>query len=544
MGVRGLTKHLLPYAEWKVLGNPAEGQSRSPYHEGTNVVIDGPSDRIYFDGFLPEHKIDTRQERLEKSITELFDFRASHPNGFPSLPLTLSTSAANNAQVDSAFSLQAILRDNPQSLTSRNLPSPPFIVPAVIHALRASEFKCSVDLVPGEADPYCAARASVIRGVIFTADSDLLIHDSGPGGSVVLLDHIQLEAQVENGTTLRAPIFEPGKISQKLGIGSDVQALQNLAYLLQEVPGISFHQALQKVRSRKDRGVELAHEPFHLVNATNQTLARHEAALFDDDHLRYFRLHGQHLDPRLAEICLQLHLKVKPMEHAMYLPVLLEDPARASAWEVSVPFRHLAYTYLIHRSSCGSMQSKIYEYRRKGQRLVQNPLSTSSSEERNVLNEAFIVCDQLGAVHSAFNNIHPTILRWRYVAARYVLDWYDSEAKTLPSVETVMHIIMGKGKSKWSWDGIHFAAQIDGVLYSVHMIRQVLQYLHIVPSEWETSCNVDGFASSAMGIAQILKDLPVFEKLLLSTRETRWLSDSSRYVMPGQELRKRLFPVS
>ena len=43
MGVRGLAKHLLPYAEWKVLGNPAEGQSRSPHHEGRKVVIDGPS---------------------------------------------------------------------------------------------------------------------------------------------------------------------------------------------------------------------------------------------------------------------------------------------------------------------------------------------------------------------------------------------------------------------------------------------------------------------------------------------------------------------
>ena len=43
MGVRGLTKHLLPYAEWKALGNPAEGQSGSPCHEGRNVVIDGPS---------------------------------------------------------------------------------------------------------------------------------------------------------------------------------------------------------------------------------------------------------------------------------------------------------------------------------------------------------------------------------------------------------------------------------------------------------------------------------------------------------------------
>ena len=500
-------------------------------------------DRIYFDGFLPEHKIDTRQERLDKSITELFDLRATYPNGFPVSPLILSTSAINDPNGGSAFSLQDILTGNPQSLTPRNLPHPPFIVPAIIHALRASEFNCTMELVPGEADPYCAARACEIRGLVFTADSDLLIHDSGPGGSVVFLDHIQLEAQVENGTSLRAPIFEPCRIAQKLGIGRDVQALQSLAYFLQEVAGISFHQALQKVRSHKDRGVELAHEAFHLLNASSQTLSRHEAALFDDDHPRYFRQHGQHLDPRLAEVCLQIYLKEQPAEHAIYLPLLLEDPARASAWETSVPLRQFAYTYLVHRSTCGSMLSVIYEYRRKGRRLVQIPLCVSDSEGCNVLNEACIVCDQFEALFKAFADIHPTILRWRYVAAKYVLDWYDSESKSLPSVDTVKHIITGKGKSKWGWDDIHFAAQTKGVLYSVHMIRQVFQYLHLVPSEYGPTCNVDGLASSTIGIAQILEELPGFEKLLLSTREITCLSDSSGYELPYQEFRGRLFPT-
>ena len=400
-----------------------------------------------------------------------------------------------------------------------------------------------MELVPGEADPYCAARASEIRGMIFTTDSDLLIHDSGPGGSVVLLDHIQLETPVESGTALRAPIFEPGKISQKLGIGSNVQALQNLAFHLQEVPGISFHQALQQIRSHRDRGVELPREAFHLVNATNQTLARHEVALFDDDHLSYSRLHGQHLDPRLAEVCLQIYLKIKPTEHAMYLPVLLEDPARASAWEVSVPFRHFAYTYLVHRSNCGSILSVIYEYRRKGQRLVKSLLCTSYSEEHNAPKEAVVVCYQLRALHQAFADIHPICLRWRYVAARHVLDWYDSESKTLPSTETVKLIITGKGKSKWSWDDIHFAAQTESVLYSVHMVRQVFQYLHSAPLECEPTCNVAGLATSMIGIARILNDFPPFEKLLLSTREIRCLSDSSGYEMSDQEFRRRLFLV-
>ena len=43
MGVRGLTKHLLPYAEWKALGTLAEVHSAKPCHEAKNIVIDGPS---------------------------------------------------------------------------------------------------------------------------------------------------------------------------------------------------------------------------------------------------------------------------------------------------------------------------------------------------------------------------------------------------------------------------------------------------------------------------------------------------------------------
>lgn len=58
MGIRGLTKHLLPYAEIRVLGNPAEGQSGSPYHEGRNVVIDGPSLAFFIYRRLLAHSLD------------------------------------------------------------------------------------------------------------------------------------------------------------------------------------------------------------------------------------------------------------------------------------------------------------------------------------------------------------------------------------------------------------------------------------------------------------------------------------------------------
>ena len=58
MGIRGLTKHLLPYAEWKVLGNSAEDHSGSSCHEAKNVVIDGPSLAFFIYRRLLAHTLD------------------------------------------------------------------------------------------------------------------------------------------------------------------------------------------------------------------------------------------------------------------------------------------------------------------------------------------------------------------------------------------------------------------------------------------------------------------------------------------------------
>ena len=58
MGIQGLTKQLLPYAEWKVLGDPAKDHSGNPCHAAKNVIIDGPSLAFFIYRRLLAHRLD------------------------------------------------------------------------------------------------------------------------------------------------------------------------------------------------------------------------------------------------------------------------------------------------------------------------------------------------------------------------------------------------------------------------------------------------------------------------------------------------------
>ena len=76
----------------------------------------------------------------------------------------------------------------PRSMTVAavtRLPKPPFLVPAVIEALRNSQdWAPLIQVVPGEADTYCAQDVRQNGGIVLTSDSDLLVQDLGADGRV------------------------------------------------------------------------------------------------------------------------------------------------------------------------------------------------------------------------------------------------------------------------------------------------------------------------------------------------------------------------
>ncbi|KAG9899600.1 hypothetical protein KCV05_g16514, partial [Aureobasidium melanogenum] len=125
---------------------------------------------VFFDGLLPLSKQNTRLSRLQSYANQLVTFKALNKEDLPS--------RMDNVQSSKSDVLTAVVSSN----RLKALPAPPFLVPAVIEMLLESRFSALVSVIPGEADAYCADAARKHGGVIFTSDSDLLVHDLGETG--------------------------------------------------------------------------------------------------------------------------------------------------------------------------------------------------------------------------------------------------------------------------------------------------------------------------------------------------------------------------
>lgn len=79
----------------------------------------------------------------------------------------------------------------------KKLPPPPFLVFAVLDALRQSSYAKWTHTVNGEADDFCAAKAlevsqqaGVLQITIFTNDSDLIVYGLGDTTRVVQINEM------------------------------------------------------------------------------------------------------------------------------------------------------------------------------------------------------------------------------------------------------------------------------------------------------------------------------------------------------------------
>lgn len=130
---------------------------------------DAAREAIYFDGILPEHKKETRLQRLQAYIDKLVVFKAIHDG---------LAKAAKNAR----SGIPPKQMETQLERAQRSLPPPPFLVFAVVEALLDSVYANRTCVVDGEADDFCAARAMDLalagdqtQVSIFTNDSDLML---------------------------------------------------------------------------------------------------------------------------------------------------------------------------------------------------------------------------------------------------------------------------------------------------------------------------------------------------------------------------------
>ncbi|KAJ5110726.1 hypothetical protein N7532_001261 [Penicillium argentinense] len=518
MGIPHLTRHLTPYAETVSLGQNSENTELCYLN---SVVVDGPSlvyhvyhrllacmdpaceiwdvqptcnevsrgvvsflsqlasvgvkvERICFDGALPVSKRITRLSRLEKSRSKLELCRRR--------PVTAST-----RQYRKELSIEPMRLWQGRSLPSRwkNMPENPFMVSAVLEdllhrwtrKLALEEFPRDATLlpdteypwaditviVPGEADVECARIARATGSAILTSDSDLLLYDLGSGGSVVFLNSMQMIDNAENSARreLHAQRIHPCGLSHRLGIRN----IQLFAYELKRHPQIQFNELLRRSKAEndtKDHSVEYydflreyQHEPDH-HSATNEQIS------------------VRHLDPRVSELFWQFESPgaycVMDQPH-VYLGILNEDHSRRCAWEQGRIYRSLGYS--IHNIGRPMLQrfSIVHEFVRRGGRIVAEPVTLAG--EKTVVSDLVSLQERLDVARDLFDCESMPRFWFLFALAEIYRD--PSNATTVPNAKQLECFLgngfMGKGTE---WAEIHLVAQVQAVLYSLRMLKQLL----------------------------------------------------------------------
>ncbi|KAI8961383.1 XPG domain containing-domain-containing protein [Daldinia sp. FL1419] len=419
--------------------------------------------KIYFDGYLPPSKWAVRLERLLAQSRRVKALTTSQPFG----SLTTPEDAFKNVRADTNLT-----RKFPQS-SSDALPKPPFMVPAVLEALKSSEeWGPLVIVVPGEADMFCAQDVRENGGTLLTSDSDLLIQDLGPKGCVSFFWDIIPADPTSKESGMVAMKMSLHDINNQLGL-TNLGGLLHVAFEKQK-RNMSFDAALQKVRdSHKDTLRSPEYQAFLERIGIRDYIPSGHAILTV----------LSNLDPRISEVVIQilclgevearspeLYAKLRgPEALSIFLPILIENHDKKSAWTCSTNSRQIGYSIL--QSLTLQKYDAIIEYR------TLDPSTSSSGRQIKIpgLEETIENCAQLVATLEKLAVAFPSSLQWLAFAVYQDVEWSTSEDRYPPSAALLSKITNGpKIVEEYSWDLIHFTAQAQACLYSLRIAKQIL----------------------------------------------------------------------
>lgn len=343
----------------------------------------------------------------------------------------------------------------------RGLPAAPFLVPAALERLASSRFADVVEVIAGEADSFCAATARMSGGFVVTGDSDLLVYDLGPDGGVVFLEQLELRPcdKSPGEYCLAANLAVPHEICQRL----DIESVQRLAFELKEDRSITLQEAVQ--RSKKDIGLtgkQICYHLFQKEYATELVRSNHDEKTCSGIGA------PQILDPRLSELALQCDDAQQNTVY-MYLPFLIEDPSRASAWGVSSGLRSLAYTLLASIDPQRTTLS-ILEYSRRDVRIVATGVCILGNSE--LIFSTKTMNRKLVAIHDRFATLSPAET-WRIFGMIEVFSWYMDNGRALPSRPAFLKLFRSSEGISISWQDVQLSAMIQAALYSIRLLKQV-----------------------------------------------------------------------
>lgn len=400
---------------------------------------------IYFDGYLPTSKTETRLQRLcDKS---------------------------HEAQ---RYFLGTISGLNKSTLKA---PSSPFIVPAVLEALRSQErYSIITHVVPGEADPYCANDVRQNGGALLTGDSDFLLYDLGPTGTVAFFRDIYSTPQEGKTSHISALRYSPGDITQKLLLEPGQKGMLAAGFEISLSPDKSY-QALAGTPRTQWKYLAPSHK-----SAYDEFISEYIVA---PDELGSIPSYLKYTDPRVAEFILDW-AAVAGLNPAslsspdssdtrstrypvVHLPLLIDRWDVATSWNASTAIRQLAYSLC---QGGGDSISTVTEYRRT--------LSLYSAGQQVELLAASDVPDTLRDTLSYTREfLHGLIgtarLQWITACLGFEIGHAASEGKESTTVKLLKKASASGGLlDPDDWDAIHLVAMMQGVLYSLRILQQVL----------------------------------------------------------------------
>ena len=411
---------------------------------------------MYFDGLLPPQKRPVRISRLESYLTQLIKFHSDYPNGLRVEPSTLKPVTITSKDL---FDVA-----RPVTKQLRGLSASPFLVPAIMDTLSISKYADVMQVVHGEADSFCAYQAFEHGGIVMTSDSDLLVYDLGMQGGVAFFNQIEIQNHNESKChVIAAPLFRPHEIAKKLSIDS----ISCLAFKLKADPSITLREAARRSKKPLTEEDSLSYSRFMIEYAAS--IDNLQAGL---PHCESCVSRNQLLDPRISEFVLQCLSAVENVVH-MYLPFLIDDPSRLSAWDVASSLRCFSYSILIHAGTGGDLPL-IHEYGRRGYRVASTKVETLNLSQ--IIEYAKSMNSRLTAIKASLGSASSTVF-WKCFGLSILISWYYDNGRKLPNVNDISNMLYRNGAKKVTWEIIQLSAQFQAVTYSLRLAKHILHYL-------------------------------------------------------------------
>ncbi|KAI1437942.1 hypothetical protein GGR50DRAFT_568957 [Xylaria sp. CBS 124048] len=426
--------------------------------------------KIYFDGYLPSSKWQVRRDRLSSQCKKMTDLFHLHPLG--------SIKPPQDAYESITFEL-SLTQSVKREISSSWHPKPPFLVPAVIDVLREScQWGPLVEIVPGEADMFCAENIRQHGGLLLTGDSDLLITELGPDGYVSFFTDVIPAASLGVSEGLATRKFSLQAVNDRLGLNG-IGGLACIAFDIEKT-GTNLAGSLRRASQKKltDLRDDPEFQTFLEEFSTKEYLpADHPINSILSD-----------LDPRISEIVIQsLLLDIDgqlanedqdkdsrgPEALSMFLPIMVERHDRKSCWLMSIIVRQLAYGILqsIHVQD----PTFVVEYRVLGVRSVKFGTRVGILRPEEVPEQCSLLTN---ALKYFAERLPSGNMRWIAFAIYQEIAWSKLREQRPLSASLMNHAkAMEEARAATpvhSWDAIHLAAQIQACFYSLRMLKQVL----------------------------------------------------------------------